>query len=89
MVLDEKGLKMSKSKGNVVNPIEVVNEYGADALRIGLIGSRSAAQNQAFSTSKVIAGRNFCNKLWNIARFIEGKLGEGFTPADPIPSNAR
>lgn len=86
MVLDEKGLKMSKSKGNVVNPIEVVNEYGADALRIGLIGSRSAAQNQAFSTSKVIAGRNFCNKLWNIARFIEGKLGEGFAPADPIPA---
>ena len=71
MVLDEKGQKMSKSKGNVINPIEIVSQYGSDALRLGLIASRSAGINQAFSTSKVIASRNLCNKLWNIARLIQ------------------
>ena len=71
MVLDEKGQKMSKSKGNVINPIEMVNEYGSDALRLGLIASRSAGVNQAFSSSKVVASRNLCNKLWNISRLIQ------------------
>ncbi len=85
LVLDEHGQKMSKSKGNVVNPMEAIAEYGSDALRLGLVASRSAGQNQAFSTSKVVAGRNFCNKLWNIARFIEGKLAEGYRPHTPEP----
>lgn len=79
MVLDEKGQKMSKSKGNVLNPMEVIAEYGSDALRLGIIMNRSAGQNQAFSPATVVAGRNFCNKLWNIARFIEPhveKFGE-------------
>ncbi len=71
LVLDEKGQKMSKSKGNVINPIEVVSEYGSDALRLGILANRTAGQNQAFSRATVLAGRNFCNKLWNIARFIE------------------
>ncbi|NCU40785.1 valine--tRNA ligase [Candidatus Saccharibacteria bacterium] len=71
MVLDEKGQKMSKSKGNVLNPMEVIAKYGSDALRLGVIMNRSAGQNQAFSPATVVAGRNFCNKLWNIARFIE------------------
>ncbi len=74
MVLDEKGQKMSKSKGNVINPIEMVEAYGSDALRMGIVANRSAAQNQAFSTASVVAGRNFCNKLWNIARFIEPQI---------------
>ena len=87
MVLDEKGQKMSKSKGNVINPMEVVAEYGSDALRLGIVASRSAAQNQAFSTSKVVAGRNFCNKLWNIARFIEGKMEDSYTPQTPVPKS--
>ncbi len=78
LVLDEKGKKMSKSKGNVINPIETVAEYGSDALRMGLVANRSAGQNQAFSVNRVISGRNYCNKLWNIARFIEDKLGEGY-----------
>ena len=76
MVLDEKGQKMSKSKGNVINPIEIVSEYGSDALRLGLIASRSAGVNQAFSTSKVIASRNLCNKLWNISRLIQQMVDE-------------
>ena len=83
MVLDEHSQKMSKSKGNVINPMELVAEYGSDALRLGLIASRSPGQNQAFSVDRVIAGRNFCNKLWNIARFIENKLGENYQPGQP------
>lgn len=87
LVLDEKGLKMSKSKGNVINPMEMISEYGSDALRLGLVASRSAGQDQAFSSSKVIAGRNFCNKLWNIARFIEDKLGKGYRTQPPQPTS--
>lgn len=87
MVLDEKGQKMSKSKGNVVNPIEIIAEYGSDALRLGIIANRSASQNQAFSTGRVVAGRNFCNKLWNIARFAEDRLDEGFRTSEPIPTS--
>ncbi|MCA9339150.1 valine--tRNA ligase [Candidatus Saccharibacteria bacterium] len=83
MVLDEHGKKMSKSKGNVINPQEVIEEYGSDALRLGIVSSRSAGQNQAFSRAKVIAGRNFCNKLWNIARYIEGKIDLQNTPREP------
>lgn len=85
LILDEHGQKMSKSKGNVVNPMEIVSEYGSDALRLGIIASRSAGQNQAFATSNVVSGRNFCNKLWNIARFIEDTVGEGYRPAPPEP----
>ena len=85
MVLDEKGQKMSKSKGNVINPMEVIAEYGSDAMRMGIIASRSAAQSQAFSTSKVVAARNFCNKLWNVARFIEASVGDNTPTADPDP----
>lgn len=76
LVLDEHGQKMSKSKGNVINPMDVVSEYGSDAMRLGIIASRSAGQNQAFSPAKVVAGRNFCNKLWNIARYIEGVIDD-------------
>ena len=90
MVLDEKGQKMSKSKGNVINPMDVIAEFGSDAFRLGIIASRSAGQNQAFAKNKVIAGRNFCNKLWNISRFISEKVSdipsnrtpEVYTPAD-------
>ena len=86
LVLDEHGLKMSKSKGNVINPMETLSEYGSDALRLGLVAARSAGQDQAFSTTKVVAGRNFCNKLWNIARFIEDKLGDNYRldEAEPV-----
>lgn len=82
LVLDEKGQKMSKSKGNVINPMEILSEYGSDALRLGIVASRSAAQNQALSLSKIVAGRNFCNKLWNISRFIGDKLGGNFMPSN-------
>ncbi|MCL2445062.1 class I tRNA ligase family protein [Candidatus Saccharibacteria bacterium] len=78
LVLDEKGQKMSKSKGNVINPMEVIAEYGSDAFRLGIVAARSAGQNQAFAKSKVVAGRNLCNKLWNVARYIQTTVGEDF-----------
>lgn len=87
LVLDEHGQKMSKSKGNVINPMETLGEYGSDALRLGLVAARSAGQDQAFSTTKVVAGRNFCNKLWNIARFIEDKLGDNYSLKEAAPKS--
>lgn len=87
LVLDEKGIKMSKSKGNVINPMEIVSEYGSDALRLGIVSSRSAAQSQAFSVSKVVAARNLCNKLWNVARYIEANVGEVTPEINPEPQS--
>jgi valyl-tRNA synthetase len=84
LVLDEHGQKMSKSKGNVVNPMDVVDEYGSDALRMGLIAGQTAGNNQPFGLPKVVSARNFCNKLWNIARYIEDKLPKaGETRGEP------
>lgn len=71
LIRDVKGQKMSKSKGNVVNPIEVVDKYSADALRMALIFGAAAGNDIAFSEDKVRGMRNFTNKLWNIGRFIE------------------
>ena len=71
LVLDAHGQKMSKSKGNVINPIELVTKYGSDAFRLGILRGRSAGMNQAFSENSVVSGRNLCNKLWNVARFIQ------------------
>ena len=85
MVNDENNQKMSKSKGNVINPMEIVAEYGSDAMRLGIIAGRSPAQNQAFNRGAVIASRNFCNKLWNIARFVEAKAGEVTHVPTPQP----
>jgi len=90
MVNDEHNQKMSKSKGNVINPMELVSEFGSDATRMGIIAGRAPAQHQAFNRGAVIAARNFCNKLWNIARFVEAQIGDDHvivplqpqTPAD-------
>ncbi len=88
LVLDPHGQKMSKSKGNVLNPQDVMAEYGSDALRIGLLSSRSAGLNQAFGPDKVVAGRNFANKLWNIARFIESTSTDSQTTnSQLLPTN--
>lgn len=76
LVLDAHGQKMSKSKGNVINPMDLVTKYGSDAFRLGILRGRSAGMNQAFSENSVMAGRNLCNKLWNISRFIQGMVDE-------------
>lgn len=78
MVRSEDGRKMSKSLGNVINPKEILEENGSDALRMGMIQGRSAGYSAAFAPSKITAGRNFCNKLWNIARYCETVLGDNF-----------
>ena len=76
LVLDEHGQKMSKSKGNVINPIELVAKYGSDAFRLGMLRGRSAGMNQAFSENSVVSGRNLCNKLWNISRLVQSIIDE-------------
>ncbi len=76
-ILDPLGKKMSKSKGNVVNPIEIADQYGADALRMALMYGNAFGHDQALSHPKLQAMRNFTNKLWNIGRFIID-----FAPAD-------
>ena len=70
LVRDAKGQKMSKSKGNVINPLEMVDKYGADALRIALIFGTTAGNDMSLSEEKIRGMRNFANKVWNIARFI-------------------
>lgn len=84
LVLDAHGQKMSKSKGNVINPIELVAKYGSDAFRLGILRGRSAGMNQAFSESAVMAGRNLCNKLWNISRFVEQVVSEASSSSEPV-----
>ncbi|MBQ1528299.1 valine--tRNA ligase [Candidatus Saccharibacteria bacterium] len=76
LVLDSKGKKMSKSKGNVINPLDLVAKYGSDAFRLGILRGRSAGLAQAFSEDSVIAGRNLCNKLWNVARLVNSWVEE-------------
>ncbi len=69
-ILDPLGKKMSKSKGNVVNPMEIADQYGADAARMALVYGTAFGHDQALSHPKLQAIRNFTNKLWNIGRFI-------------------
>ena len=77
LVRDELGRKMSKSLGNGIDPLEVIDKYGADALRFTLANGNSPGNDMRYSDKKVEASRNFANKLWNAARFIlmniEGK----------------
>ena len=88
LVLDEHGQKMSKSKGNVINPMDLVARFGSDAFRLGILRGRSAGMNQAFSENSVIAGRNLCNKLWNISRFVQAIVDEdGGEAANPSSSD--
>ncbi len=77
LVNDPLGKKMSKSKGNVVNPLEVIEQYGADAVRFALVYGTALGHDQALSYPKLDAMRKFTNKLWNMGRFIEMKKPEG------------
>lgn len=74
IVNDPYGKKMSKSKGNVVNPLELVDQYGADAVRFALVYGNATGSDQSLSYTKLDAARKFTNKLWNMARFIEFKM---------------
>jgi len=70
------GKKMSKSLGNAIDPMDYIEEYGADALRMGLISGTANGKDFAFPKDKVIAYRNFANKLWNMARFMLMMMGD-------------
>jgi len=69
LVRDEQGRKMSKSLGNGIDPLKIIEEYGADALRFTLATGNSPGNDMRFSTKKVEASRNFANKIWNASRF--------------------
>ena len=70
LVRDAKGRKMSKSLGNGIDPLEVIDKYGADALRFALATGNAPGNDMRFSDEKIEAARNFANKLWNAARFV-------------------
>lgn len=75
-VLDKKGKRMSKSKGNGIDPVEMIDKYGADALRFSLLRLASKGQDIRFDESRIPESRNFANKLWNAARFVKMNLGD-------------
>ena len=70
LIRDPEGVKMSKTRGNVVDPLELVDLYGADAVRFALTTGTSAGNDQRMNENKLEASRNFANKLWNAARFV-------------------
>lgn len=74
LVRDAQGRKMSKSLGNGIDPLEIIEQYGADALRFTLITGNSPGNDMRFSTEKVESSRNFANKIWNASRFIQMNL---------------
>ena len=76
IVRDEQGRKMSKSLGNGVDPLEVIDSYGADALRFSLVTGNAPGSDIRFYTSRVEAARNFANKIWNASRFVMMNLDE-------------
>ena len=75
MVNDKLGKKMSKSKGNVVSPIELTDKYGADALRIGLVIGNTPGNDIALAEDKIKGYKHFCNKIWNATRFVLTNIG--------------
>jgi len=70
LVRDKYGVKISKSKGNIINPIEMVQKYGADALRVALIWGSLVENDNSVSEDNIKGQRNFANKIWNVARFV-------------------
>jgi valyl-tRNA synthetase len=81
LILDEKGQKMSKTKGNVIDPLVVMDDLGTDALRFTLLVGSTPGKDSNLSLKKVEGNRNFANKIWNAGRFVLGTLGQ--IPAKP------
>lgn len=86
LVRDGEGRKMSKSLGNGIDPLEIIDQYGADALRFMLATGNAPGNDMRFIEDKVKASRNFANKLWNASRFILMNLPEDFTDSG-LPEN--
>ena len=87
LVRDAQGRKMSKSLGNGIDPLEIIDQYGADALRFTLATGNSPGNDMRFSTERVEASRNFCNKIWNASRFIQMNLTIDKDKAAALPEN--
>ena len=85
LVRDAQGRKMSKSLGNGIDPLEIIDQYGADALRFTLATGNSPGNDMRFSDERVQASRNFCNKIWNASRFIQMNLTIGKDKAAELP----
>ena len=81
LIRDEHGQKMSKTKGNVIDPLEVMDEMGTDALRFTLLVGSTPGKDMNLSTKKVEGNRNFANKIWNAGRYVIGALDKA--PAEP------
>ncbi len=79
LIRDAQGRKMSKSLGNGIDPLEIIDEYGADALRLTLVTGNAPGNDMRFSYEKVEANRNFANKVWNASRFILMNMDAGKT----------
>jgi len=86
LIRDEKGEKMSKTKGNVINPLDVMDEYGTDALRFTLATSSTPGQDMKLSKARIEGNRNFATKIWNAARFV---LSQEPSPPAPLPVRDR
>ena len=84
LVRAQGGVKMSKTKGNVTDPVELIDEIGADAVRLALTTGTSAGSDQRLTMAKLDGSRNFANKMWNAARYVLGSE----PPADPGSSTA-
>ncbi|HZS07327.1 MAG TPA: valine--tRNA ligase [Blastocatellia bacterium] len=84
LVLDPEGQKMSKTKGNVVDPLVVFDKYGTDAVRYSLISATTAGLSFALQESKMESARNFVNKIWNAARFVLMNCGEVLDANQPV-----
>ena len=85
LVRDALGRKMSKSLGNGIDPLEIIHEYGADALRMTLITGNAPGNDMRFYNERVIANRNFGNKVWNASRFIMMNMPEGEEAGPDMP----
>ena len=86
LVRDEQGRKMSKSLGNGVDPLEIIDKYGADALRLTLVTGNAPGNDMRWTETKLLNSRNFINKLWNASRYILMNLPEDFE-AGELPEN--
>ena len=84
LIRDEHGEKMSKVKGNVVNPLEVIDQYGTDALRFALTTGTSPGNDARLTTTKLENSRNFANKLWNAARFVMSSIDQAGGKVGPV-----
>ncbi|GIK71072.1 MAG: valine--tRNA ligase [Chloroflexota bacterium] len=87
LVRDEQGRKMSKSLGNALDPLDLIAEYGADALRFTLLTGGTPGNDLKLSTNRIEANRNFANKIWNAARFVVMKLQDGELAIDASDPN--